>query len=62
MGVFSNAKFGGSSNLSTISGYLKNPNASEESKIWNYGRYAYITLTYNGVNNAGIEACPSSIK
>lgn len=62
MGVFSNSTFGGSGNLSTISGYLKNPNASEESKIWNYGRYAYITLIYNGVNNAGIQPCSTNIK
>ena len=61
MGVFSNATFGGEKNLDTISGYLENPNASEESKIWNYGRYAYITLKYNGVNNAGITACKTSI-
>lgn len=62
MGVFSNSTFGGEANLNTISGYIKEPNKDENSKIWNYGRYAYITLTYNGVNNAGIKPCSTNIK
>ena len=56
MGVFSKKGFGAETALNRISGYLKNPNASEDSKIWNYGRYAYITLSTNGTNNAGLCA------
>lgn len=56
MGVFSKKGFGAETALNTISGYLKNPNESEQSKIWNYGRYAYITLSTNGTNNAGLCA------
>lgn len=56
MGLFSRQEFGASGNLGKISDWLKNPNASEESKIWNYGRYAYITISTNGTNNAGL--CP----
>lgn len=53
-GLFSRSSFGASSALNTISKYLENPNADEDSKIWNYGRYAYITLSTNGTNNAGL--------
>lgn len=56
MGVFSNSQFQAEKALDTISGYLKNPNASEESRIWNYGRYAYISLSTDGTNNAGLCA------
>jgi hypothetical protein len=54
MGVFSRNSFGASGNLNSISSWLSSPNASEESRIWNYGRYAYISLTGTGNNNAGL--------
>ena len=54
MGVFSRSGLASSKNLDTISGYIKDPNSSEESKIWNYGKYAFITLATNGTNNAGL--------
>ena len=53
-GVFANNDFGAKVNLNKISKWLKNPNASEESKMWNYGRYCTITLASTGVNNAGL--------
>lgn len=55
-GLFSRKSFKAETTLDTISGYLKNPNASEESKIWNYGRYAYISLSTIAENNAGLCA------
>ena len=58
MGVFSRDFFGASGNLNKIRGWLQNPNASEESRIWNYGRYAYVQLSTNGTNNAGL--CPGT--
>lgn len=54
MGVFSRQSFGSSGNLNKISEWLKSPNSSEDSRIWNYGRYAYITISTNGTNNAGL--------
>ena len=54
MGLFSRTAFGASPSLDKISNWLKNPNASEESRIWNYGRYAYITIKSTGNNNAGL--------
>ena len=54
MGLFSRASFGGSTSLNKISEWLKSPNSSEDSRIWNYGKYAYIILTTNGTNNAGL--------
>ena len=56
MGVFSRQKFGAKSGLDSISKWLENPNDSTDSKIWNYGRYAYITLSTDGTNNAGLCA------
>ena len=35
--------FGESGNLNKIRGWLQNPSKSEESRIWNYGKYD----TYN---------------
>lgn len=61
MGVFSEQKFGASGALGKISKWLENPNADSDSKIWNYGRYAYITLSTNGLNNAGLCASPAGI-
>ena len=61
MGVFSRQFFGASGDLGSISTWLKNPNASEDSRIWNYGRYAYVTLSSNGTNNAGLCAPTSGI-
>ena len=58
MGVFSRSKFGAGKKLDTISKYIKTPNADENSKIWNYGRYAYISLSTTGTNNAGL--CPGA--
>ena len=56
MGVFSRQSFGAAGNLKKISKWLESPNSSDESRIWNYGRYAYITITTNGTNNAGLCA------
>jgi len=61
MGVFSRQSFGASGDLGSISTWLKNPNASEDSRIWNYGRYAYVTLSSNGTNNAGLCAPTNGI-
>ena len=54
MGVFSRNSFGAAANLKSISSYLENPHGSEEAELWNYGRYAYITLEGTGNNNAGL--------
>ena len=61
MGVFSRQKFGASESLNSISEWLKSPNSSEESRIWNYGRYAYITLETTGENNAGLCGSPIGV-
>ena len=53
-GLFSRASFAASPTLDAISGYIKNPNASDASRTWNYGRYAYITIKTTGINNAGL--------
>jgi len=54
MGLFSRNSFGAAGNLNSISSYLEDPNGSENAQIWNYGRYAYITLKGTGGNNAGL--------
>ena len=54
MGVFSRNSFGAAGNLGSISSWISSPNSSESSKIWNYGRYAYIVLKATGNNNAGL--------
>jgi|14BtaG_2_1085337.scaffolds.fasta_scaffold00288_22 hypothetical protein len=61
MGVFSRASFGASGNLGKISEYIKNPNADDNSKIWNYGKYAYISIQTNGTNNAGLCSPASGV-
>jgi len=61
MGVFSRQQFGASESLKEISSWLESPNASEDSRIWNYGRYAYITLETTGENNAGLCGAPVGI-
>lgn len=58
MGVLAREGLGSSGNLSQMSAWFANPNGSENAKIWNYGRYAYITVRGTGKNNAGL--CNSS--
>lgn len=58
MGVLAREGLGSSGNLGKMSAWFANPNGSESAKIWNYGRYAYITVRGTGKNNAGL--CNSS--